>query len=248
MWVADLRGAASEEPDPTEEPWVTGSPATAQRVPGIDEAPETKYVDPAVRPNLWRPALIGVGVGLVVTAIVGAIVVSARSTDDGTAQRGPRVTSVQSSSTTRPSATSTTVAPTPASTPAAAPGPVPGPAPVATPAVVPSPAPAPARVTADPSLPLFVDRPLPNGVSGTITSCAWQPTNGGQYEAAGTITNSPTTNKPWTVTMHWLQAQREIATQSTIVTLGAGQSKPWAVTHPGPNPPADPFSCSLTAS
>jgi hypothetical protein len=93
-----------------------------------------------------------------------------------------------------------------------------------------------------------VDQELPDGVTGTLTACAWDPVGGGRYLASGTITNSPSTNKPWTLTMHWLQNRREIATQSTIVALGAGESKPWTITLAAPTPPADPFACSLSAS
>src|SRR5262245_61804732 len=91
MWTADLRGSSQPKsapkpvppvpPAPTvvgdDGPWVTGTPPGAQRVPGIDEAPEAKYVDPSV-PSPWRPVLIGVGIGLAVTAIVGAVVFGSR--------------------------------------------------------------------------------------------------------------------------------------------------------------------------
>jgi hypothetical protein len=48
--------------------------------------------------------------------------------------------------------------------------------------------------------------------------------------------------------MHWLQNGREIAQQSAVVGVTAGQSAPWNLTLGAPNPPADPFSCSLTAA
>ncbi len=259
MWTADLRGAkqsagkSRREPTPVapvtapvsraEEPWVTGTPPGAQRVPGIDEAPDAKYVDPTVA-SPWRPVLIGVGIGLVVTALAGAIVFGTRSTDDSTAQPGPATNITRPTSTTRADATTTTTGVATSSTtvaPAVAPATTPA---TAARAATPPPTP---RATANPSLPLYVDQALPHGVTASIGACAWQTANGGQLVASGTVTNSPTTNKPWTLTMHWLQARRELAQASVVVPMGAGQSKPWSITTRMPNPPPD-LICSLSAS
>lgn len=241
MWVSDLRGSPDVgKKNPAEEPWVTGAPAAAQRVPGIDETPDTTYVDPTT-PHPRRAILIGVAVGLAVTAIVGAIVASARSTDDPTAKAGPSATASRSSSTTEPSTTTTVASPSTTALPVSN-------APVTSATTVPAPPPPTPRATANPAAAPYVDVPMPSGVSATLTSCAWQPTNGGQYEAAGTVTNAPSTNRGWTLTMHWLQNQRELAQQSAEVDLGAGQSKPWSLTLGAPTPPADPFSCSLSGA
>jgi hypothetical protein len=253
MWTADLRGSSptttTTKPGPGDEPWVTGAPLGAQRVPGIDEAPEARYVDPTV-PSPWRPVLIGVGIGLAVTAIVAAIVLGSRTSDEPSAKPGPAtaVTRAPRSSDRDASVTTTTtvaVATTPSSTAAAAApfGPAPTPATAAR-AVVPPPTP---RATANPALPPYTDQALPRGVTASIGTCAWQTANGGQLLASGTVTNAPTTNKPWTLTMHFLQNHRELAQSSVVVPLGAGQSKPWTITTRLPNPPPD-LICSLSAS
>jgi hypothetical protein len=246
MWTADLRGSGESSPDDT---WVTGTPTGAQRVPGIDEAPEAKYVDPTL-PSPWRPVLIGVGIGLAVTAIVGAIVFGSRTSDEQTVTPGPATAITRAPDTgDRSSATTTTTvaaAPPPstaaAATPVAPVAPV-APAPTAAPA---PPAPTP-RATANPALPPYADQPLPAGVTASIGTCAWQTANGGQLLASGTVTNAPTTNKPWTLTMHFLQNRRELAQSSVVVPLGAGQSKPWTISTRLTNPPPD-LICSLSAS
>jgi hypothetical protein len=257
MWTSDLRGsrASRSAPPPpapppaaapVDEPWVTGTQPGAQRVPGIDEAPEAKYVDPSV-PSPWRPVLIGVGIGLAVTAIVAAVVFGSGSSDEpaAKAKAGP------ATALTRPAdaregdgtaTTTTTAAPTPSTTAAAA---VPATTPTtAAPAVAPPPTP---RATANPALPLYAQQELPRGLTGRIGTCAWQTANGGQLLASGSVTNSPTTNKPWTLTMHFLQAGRELAQSSVVVPMGAGESKPWTIATRLPNPPPD-LVCSLSAS
>jgi hypothetical protein len=260
MWTADLRGSKASLPEsppppaPTavpvavEEPWVTGTQPGAQRVPGIDEAPETKYVDPSV-PNRRRPVLIGVGIGLVATAVVAAIVFGSQS-DDGPsadAKAGP------ATALTRPAdvneadgtaTTTTTVPATPSTTVAAA---TPATSPTTAAPAAPAAAPPTPRATANPALPLYTDQALPRGLTGSIGTCAWQGANGGQLLASGTITSSPTTNKSWTLTMHFLQARRELAQSSVAVPIGAGQTKPWTITTRMPNPPPD-LVCSLSAS
>lgn len=240
----------TEPVDETGEPWVTGAPTVAQRVPGIDEAQETTYVDPEHpgRSSWWRAALIGTGIGLVATAIFAAVMVSSDS-DAGSDETVIGAGATASSSTTRSTtattsvewwrrATSTTVSP-PATTSTTAPPPS---------ALAAAVTPATPRATASPALAPYTKVPLPNGVSATMTTCAWQPTNGGQYEAGGTVTNGPSTNHGWTLTIHWLQNDREIATQSAVVPLTAGQSAPWNLTLSAPAAPADPFSCALTAA
>jgi hypothetical protein len=256
MWTSDLRGSKAAPPAPpppvpgpaaapVEEPWVTGTQPGAQRVPGIDEAPETRYVDPSV-PRAWRPVLIGVGIGLAVTAIVGAIVFTSRSDDEPSAKAaaGP-ATAVTRPATGREAdgtTTTTTGAATPSTTVAAA---TPATSPT-TRAQVAAPPPTP-RATANPALPPYADRALPAGVTASIGTCAWQTANGGQLLASGSVTNAPSTNKPWTLTMHFLQNRRELAQSSVVVPLGAGQSKPWTITTRMPNPPPD-LICSLSAS
>jgi hypothetical protein len=260
MWTSDLRGSkaahsAPPPPAPTptaapaEEPWVTGAQPGAQRVPGIDEAPETRYVDPSV-PRPWRPVLIGVGIGLAVTAIVGAIVFTSQSDDEPSAQ----ATAGPATAVTRPpggrdadGTTTTSTAPaTPSTTPSttvAAATPATSPT-TRAPAAAPPPTP---RATANPALPPYADRALPAGVTASIGACAWQTANGGQLLASGSVTNAPSTNKPWTLTMHFLQNRRELAQSSVVVPLGAGQSKPWTITTRMPSPPPD-LICSLSAS
>lgn len=229
--------------DAAAEPWVTGKPIAAQRVPGINEAQDATYVDP--EPTSWRrAALIGGAIGLVVTAIFAAVVVSA---DSG---GSPKKSVVGAGATTRTfsnSTTTTTGAPVPSTTSppppttAATPSTTAAAAPVA--AALPTP-----RATSDPAAPTFTAAALPHGLNATMSTCAWQPTNGGQYQAAGTATNGPSTNHGSTLTIHWLQNGREIAQQSALIPLTAGQSAPWNLTLAAPTPPADPFSCALTGA
>jgi hypothetical protein len=236
--------------DDAGEPWVRRTPVVGQRVPGIEEAQESTYVDKGAGRTSWYvPVLVGVAIGLVVTAIFAAVVVS---TDSGgsskEAEVGPGATAT--SSTTRKTTTTTSEdwwkRTTTTTAPAASSGTTPNT--TAPPTFAAAVVPATPRATTDPAAPPYAQVPLPQGVSATLTNCAWQPTNGGQYEAAGTVTNGAATNHGWTLTMHWLQNAREIAQQTTVVPLTAGQSAPWSVTLAAPNPPADPFSCALTAA
>jgi hypothetical protein len=90
--------------------------------------------------------------------------------------------------------------------------------------------------------------PLPAGVGATLTGCSWQPTGSGQYEASGTLTNGPNTAHGWTITIHWLQAGREVGQQRAVVDPGPGAAKPWSLSLGAPTPPADPFSCALSVA
>jgi hypothetical protein len=210
-----------------------------------------------------RLLLVSVGIGLAVT-IAGATIVGPSPADEAPAEFVPAGASARLAATpvegttttaqgtisataaTRPSsgdetprATTATTAPAPTTTTAAAvPAPVPPP--------VPAPPPA-ARATADPSLPRYVDQLLPPGVAGSIGGCAWQATAGGRLIATGAVRNGLPSSRSWTVTMHFLQARRELARASTVLPLGAGQSGTWTLTSPLPVPPAD-LLCSLSVS
>ena len=200
-------------------------------------------MDPS-RPNPWRPVLLGVGIGLAVTGVVAAIVFGSGSGDEPSAKAkaGPATAITRPAATREADGSATTTTTTAVSTPSTT---VAAATPATTPATA-APAPTP-RATANPALPLYTDQQLPRGLTGTIGACAWQTANGGQLLASGTVTNSPTTNKPWTLTMHFLQARRELAQSSVVVPMGAGQSKPWTITTRMPNPPPD-LVCSLSAS
>jgi hypothetical protein len=250
LWVQDLRGAPARKPDKTAgavdegEPWVRGAPTVVQRVPGIDEAQDTTYVEGARKRRSWYvPVLLGVAIGLIVTAVFAAVVVSADSSGSPKqAEVGSAVTASSSTTSTSISTTTTTTATTTTAPLGAATPTTTAPPKLAAAVVPPTP-----RATSNPAAPPFVTVPLPAGIGSTLTRCTWQPTNGGRYEAAGTMTNG-STNHAWTLTIHWLQNGREIGQQSTLVGLTAGQSLPWSLTLGAPNPPADPFSCALTAA
>jgi hypothetical protein len=250
MWTADLRGSAQRD-----------------ATPGAD-GPGPRGAQPGAAPadraaGHRRLVLISVGAALAVT-IIGATVVGPSPGDEAPidflpslapTQRPP--TPVERTTTTgqqlsataataasraderaRAASTTTTTAPAPTTT-------------TSPPALPPLPPPtaarAPARATADPSLPRYVDQLLPPGMTARISGCAWQTAGGGRLIAVGTITNSPTTSRSWTLTMHFLQARRELARASTVVPLGAGQSRVWTITAPLPVPPAD-LICSLSAA
>jgi hypothetical protein len=76
-----------------------------------------------------------------------------------------------------------------------------------------------------------------------LTACAW---GGGQLQAGGTITSHTASGRTWTVTVHWLQDGRALASQVAVVDLAPGESKPWGVTLPFERP-AD-LACSLEIS
>jgi hypothetical protein len=84
-------------------------------------------------------------------------------------------------------------------------------------------------------------------VTARITGCTWQSISGGRLIAVGTVTNAPPTNRSWTLTMHFLQARRELARANTVVPLGSGRSAAWTITSPLAAPPPD-LICSLSAS
>ncbi len=233
----------SKAPDP----WVTGTPPVAQRVPGIHETPDTTYVD-SPGSGIRRPVLIGLGVGLAVTAIVAAVVLGSESTDEAQKTRTIPAATKTAPSHSSTTTTTTTTEPNTVTAPAVVPSTAVT-APPATAARTSPPAPAVAptpRATASPAAPVYTPVGLPAGVGGTISGCSWQAAGGGQYQASGTITNAPTTSHGWTITIHWLQNGREVGAQSALVDLGAGQSKPWSLSMGAPTAPADPFSCALS--
>jgi hypothetical protein len=239
----DATDASTEAPTDAPEsvgPWVTGAPVPAQRVPGILETQDTTYVEP--EPNRRRRAvLIGLAIGLGVVAAFAVIILSTDASDDPkpkpiAAEKAPDVSTTASTTTTTAPGASTTTTPGATTT-----------APPATAATTPTTVATP-RATSDPAAPLYIAQPLPSGVTGTLGSCSWQPAGGGRYEASGTLTNGPSTSHGWIVTMHWLQNGREIGQQSGVVEMGAGQTAPWSLAMSAPNPPADPFSCALSAA
>ncbi len=99
----------------------------------------------------------------------------------------------------------------------------------------------------DPTDPPFVGLALPPGITASITpgSCTWTPANGGQLQASGTLTASPTTDDVWFVTVYWLQNERELDEQFDSYDPDPGQTVPWTLTTSAPLPPAEPFRCAL---
>jgi hypothetical protein len=104
------------------------------------------------------------------------------------------------------------------------------------------------RETTDPEDPPYIPQPLPAGVRATLDLCTWSPVNGGELQAAGTITWLGPEEDSWDVDVYWLQNDRELDTDWTDVTIDMlpGQTSPWRVTINGhPDPPADPFRCAI---
>jgi hypothetical protein len=247
MWTGDRRGA----------PRSAAAPAT-DRPRGPEARPDGERVHRSAERR--RLLLASLGIGLAVT-MVGATVVGPSPADEAPAENLPADVAVRLSPT--PSDGTTTTAQTARSVTVAAPEPIAPGAPrattttttVATTTTAPPPVPVPtpaaaaptARATADPALPRYIDQVLPLGVTARISGCAWQTTDGGRLIAVGTVTNAPATNRSWTLTMHFLQARRELARASTVVPLGAGQSQAWTIISALPVPPPD-LLCSLSAA
>ncbi|HEY3725062.1 MAG TPA: hypothetical protein VGN59_17050 [Acidimicrobiia bacterium] len=210
-----------------------------ERAPGLADAFAATYVEPGPD-HRRRSFLVGGAIALGVVAVVTVVALSSRAgdgRDEVRSEPSRRVLKTVTTSTTWAPASTTTTAPVP---PTAAP-PTTAPAPTAptTPTTAP-----PARATADPALPRYAPVPLPAGVGATIGGCSWQPTAGGRYEAAGTLSG----NRAWTVTVHWLQDGREVGEESAVVNPGPPGSKPWSLVRGAPSPPADPFSCALSVA
>ena len=89
---------------------------------------------------------------------------------------------------------------------------------------------------------------FPPGSPATITSCTWSASNGGELEAAGTITNTAGEDDVWLITAVWLQRNQtqdeDIDLQSDVIDLGVGQSKPWHLSISASSAPPD-LSCAL---
>jgi hypothetical protein len=90
--------------------------------------------------------------------------------------------------------------------------------------------------------------PIPTGISATIASCKWSSSNGGELEAAGTITNTAGEDDVWLITAVWLQHNQtqdeDIELQSDVLDLSVGQSKPWHLSISASGAPPD-LSCAL---
>jgi hypothetical protein len=90
--------------------------------------------------------------------------------------------------------------------------------------------------------------PLPTGISATIASCKWSSSNGGELEAAGTITNTAGEDDVWLITAVWLQHNQtqdeDIDLQSDVIDLSVGQSKPWHLSISASSAPPN-LSCAL---
>jgi hypothetical protein len=193
------------------------------------------------RRSRWREAvIIGAAVGLGVTAIF-AVVVLPGDSNDRPKESAVSAGGTASTATTRRAGTTTTLASLP-SAPSTSTSTRTSTTTRAAPAAVIPPTP---RATAGAGAPVYTPVPLPPGVHATLTNCSWQPAGGGQYQAAGTLTNDPASTHGWTITIHWLQNGREVGQQSALVDLGVGQSKPWSLSMGAGTAPADPFSCAL---
>ncbi len=100
----------------------------------------------------------------------------------------------------------------------------------------------------DPTDPPYVGTLMPAGMSAQLTTCAWDAANGGELQAAGTVTASPETDDSWFVDVYWLQNDRELDTTFDLLDIAPGETKPWRMTAQAPLPPAEPFRCALEVS
>jgi hypothetical protein len=106
--------------------------------------------------------------------------------------------------------------------------------------------PATPRETADPAEEPVAAEPFPPGVLATLDVCTWSPANGGELQAAGTITWTGPEEDSWDVEVYWLHNDRELdwETNDNWIDLQPGQTAPWRLAVGGhPDPPADPFRC-----
>jgi hypothetical protein len=174
-----------------------------------------------------RPVVIGAAAVGILVVVGAAIAFAASSGDDGSSGTGASKTTT---STTKQRSTSG--AETPSTTQAGA-----GTEPT----------------TVDRSVPpdpknAYQPVPLPPGISTTVARCAWSSSNGGELEAAGTITNAAGQDNVWLITAVWLQHNRiqdeSIGLQSDVIDLAVGQSKPWHLSIGASRAPAD-LSCAL---
>jgi hypothetical protein len=185
---------------------------------------------------LKRPIVLGAIVAVVAIAAGIALVLAAdsdrgRGHPEGSAvaadgDRDPggstTTTSTRASSTTTttaPHTTTTSAAPTPQST-------------------------TPPATVVDPTDDPYVPVPVPAGVSAHLNTCSWQPVNGGELQASGTITQGPGDDGVWFVTAVWLEGRIEIDDQDDVLDLDPGQTKPWSLSTSLPTPPSN-LSCAL---
>jgi hypothetical protein len=187
----------------------------------------------------------GVAVVSTVAIVVGLVIFATRG-DGGDGDGSSTAASSSSSTSSTSTSTTTTTAPPVPTTPA------PG-------AVVPNGGQTggqtngqtgtqqPNRAYSDPEDPVYESLPLPFGISATLTpgSCTWSSVNGGELQAAGTISASPETDDAWFVTVYWLQNERELDDQFEMYEVEPGQTVGWRLTTSAPLPPAEPFRCAL---
>jgi hypothetical protein len=106
--------------------------------------------------------------------------------------------------------------------------------------------PATPRATADPEDPPYQPEPQDPLASMTLAGCVWEPVNGGELQAWGTIT-SYEEDGSWFANVVWLQNDRELDEQFELFDFGPpGQTLPWRLTVPAPLQPLD-LRCEVYA-
>jgi hypothetical protein len=204
-----------------------------------------------VKKDSW---LLSAAVALA-TILIGMVLVLvlAPSDDSNNADAAPkhatkRSSGQKTSTTTSTTTTTTTLAPAASTTTL----PVTGPSvSAATPGAAPTdPQLVPEFDQTDPPDPVDAYEPeaLPPGVSSTVTSCTWSPTNGGQLQASGVLTNAAGEDDDWLLSAVWLwrnvNQNEDIDEQNTIIHAEVGQSVPWQLTIGAPTQPPN-LSCAL---
>ena len=173
-----------------------------------------------------RPAVIG-GVAVAVLIVAGAgitFAATSRGNDSSSARSEPTTTTAPRHSKSG-SGTSSSTKPDPGTEPS----------------------------TVDHSVPpdpkdAYQPVPFPTGISGTITTCKWSASHGGELEATGTITNTAGQDEVWLVTAVWLQRNQtqdeDIALRSDVIDLAVGRSRPWHLSVSASSAPPG-LSCAL---
>jgi hypothetical protein len=195
-----------------------------------------------VRDRLRRDpnALVLGGAIALATIIIGAgiaIYASASPDDSGRAGAVAATGDTERSTTTssRAATSSTAAGGSGATTTTAAPGNAGGTA-VETPG---SETPQTPRATADPDEPPFETPASVPGATATLAGCVWEPANGGELQAWGTVTSFEEDGL-FGVNVHWLQNDRELDWDFDSYDFGPpGQTLPWRLTVPFPVQPLD---------
>lgn len=173
---------------------------------------------------------IALGVGLVVANGMGGDAGNGTASGVSTNRAGSSTTTTTRRSTEQSSTTTTTTTtPTPGTSTS------------------------PARNAPDPRDPpdpghAYAPKPLPAGVSATISTCRWVPDGGGELQAEGTITNTAGADDFWLISVYWLQRNQtqneDVENQTDIMELAVGQTLPWHLKIAASSAPPD-LSCAF---